>query len=121
MRAGVGAGIVTGLALLIILGWVPVIGALVAGYTMGLHTEDRKDAATMGFVAGAIAAFVLVWVFYSGGTQVFVVSEGPLAGVAGNFFTFIYSLGPLVLIGQTAGLAILGSVLGSESRRRWAR
>lgn len=110
---------IIGLAVLLLIGWVPVVGALVAGYVIGLHTSSKGDAAAAGFVSGALVALIFVWIFFASGSQVFVVSEGPFSGFVGNFFTFTYSLGPFFLITDVVLLTILGSLLGEASRSRW--
>ena len=119
MERGVGLGALVGIVVILLLGWVPLIGPLIAGYIAGLHAKHRNQGAEIGFAIGAVGALIMTWLFYIAPSQVFVITEGPLSGWVGTAFTYYYSLGPLVLISATVIMAIIGGALGgiaSEKR-----
>ncbi len=109
-------GVALGVLLLIGLGWIPVAGAFVAGYVIGMHIKGRRESVTFCFIVGAVSAVILAWLFYVVSTEVFVVTEGPLSGFGGSLFTFFFSLGPIFLIAQTIVFAVLGGYAGSRVR-----
>ncbi len=121
MQGGEKAGLLVGIVILLVLGWVPIIGPLVGGFATGLSCRKRQRGSAYGFVAGSVASLILVWFFYAAGARVFVVTEGPLSGFIGNALTFLYSLGPIFLVVQTVILATLGGTLGAIRRERWSK
>ncbi|MDE1873728.1 MAG: DUF5518 domain-containing protein [Candidatus Micrarchaeota archaeon] len=118
MERGVVLGTAIGLVAIVFLGWVPVVGALVSGYMAGINTSYRKEGIIAGFVVGAIGSLILTWAFFLMPSQVFVVTEGPLSGWVGQFFTKFYTLGPLVLIATTVACSMIGGAIGSLGKKR---
>lgn len=102
--------------LFLALGWIPILGPFIAGYLVGMHLETRRKSLVTGFISSSVSAVILAWIFYVVGSEVFVVTEGPLSGIGGAIFTAFFSFGPAVLIAGIVFFALLGAYLGSRVR-----
>ncbi|MDP7976402.1 MAG: hypothetical protein ACP5T5_01765 [Thermoprotei archaeon] len=101
-------GSVVGFLLIIVIGWVPFIGALIAGFVAGLIARG----AWRGFIAGlgaSLIGFVII-------TLAFALAGGAIAGFVGAFTFGLMGLGISVFLAiiSLAGilLAAIGGALG---------
>ncbi|NEU55212.1 DUF5518 domain-containing protein [Halorussus sp. MSC15.2] len=86
-----------------------VVGGGVAGY---LQRGDLGEGATVGAVAGALAAipaFLFAWVVVG----VFLLGADPFFALSGLFAGFLF----VVVVGYLVGAGALGGALGAYLRR----
>lgn len=55
-----GAGIVVGIVLLVLLGWIPFVGWIVAGFAAGLSSRGALRGVFSGLVSGVVVSAVLI-------------------------------------------------------------
>jgi hypothetical protein len=99
-RGSIGLGAFAGFLLLIFLGFIPILGALIAGFVAGLIARGAGRGAAAGFVAGILGAVIVALLLTVGGAAI-----GELLGLSG--------LGGLVggLVGGAAVLLSLGNAI----------
>jgi hypothetical protein len=99
-KGSIGLGAFVGFLLLIFLGFIPVLGALIAGIVAGLIARGAGRGAAAGFVAGILGAVIVALLLTAGGATI-----GGLFGLA--------SLGGLLggLVGGAAVLLSLGNAI----------
>lgn len=108
-------GIAIGFVLLVFLGWIPIIGALGAGFVAGLIARGVGRGAAAGFIAGVVGGIIAVFVLGALGSILgSSFGMGLLGGAIGA------GIGGLVLLLSVGGAifaAIGGAVGGAISHR----
>ena len=89
-----GAGIVVGLILLILLGWIPFTGWIIAGVVAGLAARGALRGLFSGLIAGVIASAILITVvlFLSVGNINTIFSYFGTSSVVVSIYTAIMHL-----------------------------
>jgi hypothetical protein len=90
----IGLGILVGFILMAVIGWIPVVGALIAGIAAGAIAKGPARGLTAGFVSGIIG-LVILWILFT-----FVGAS--VGGAMGAF------IGGILGIGISGVLAIVG-------------
>ncbi len=120
MKRGFELGVIAGLLLVVLIGWIPVVGPFLAGFVSGLHTKHEREGAAVGFVSGALGSVIIAWMLYIAFVEFFVIGADALSGVVGNVFNVAYSFGPIALIVQITFFATIGGVFGARVREHWS-
>lgn len=113
-RGGIGLGVLAGFLLLIFLGFIPILGALIAGIVAGLIARGAGRGAVAGFVAGIFGSVVLA-IFLSflgaavGGIFGLTGLGGLLGGLVGGSYV-VLSLGSAIV-------CLIGGLIGGALRR----
>lgn len=66
----IGLGALAGFLLLVFLGFIPIVGALIAGFVAGLIARGAGRGAVAGFVAGILRAVILALFLAVGGGRI---------------------------------------------------
>jgi len=112
-----GGSIVGGAAvafvLLIVIGWIPIIGALIAGFVAGVIARGAGRGATAGFIGGIAGGIIAVLVLGAVGTLLGgVIGLGFLGGIIGAGVG-----GALLLLGiGNTVVCIIGGAIGGAIR-----
>ncbi len=77
-KGSIGLGAFAGFLLLVFLGFIPILGALIAGLVSGLIARGAGRGAAAGFLAGIAGAIILTFVLSIGGAAL-----GAIFGQAG--------------------------------------
>jgi len=113
-KGSIGLGIVAGFLLLILLGYIPIFGALMAGFVAGLITRGAGRGAAAGLIAGIGGAVILsIILLVAGATIVSLLGQAGLAvllkGSTGGIITLL-ALGNAVV-------CLVGGLIGGALRR----
>jgi hypothetical protein len=105
-RGGMGLGVFVGFLLMLLIGWVPVLGPLLAGVVAGILAQGGVGkGALAGFLSGVMAAIILglLVAFWS------LVKLGPLEAILGGLATFWVAL---ILSAGAALFGLIGGIIG---------
>jgi hypothetical protein len=105
-RGGMGLGVFVGFLLMLLIGWIPVLGPLLAGVVAGILAQGGVGkGALAGFLSGILAAIILgsLVAFYG------LVKLGPMAALLGGLATFTAAL---LLSAGAAFFGLIGGIIG---------
>jgi uncharacterized membrane protein YeaQ/YmgE (transglycosylase-associated protein family) len=105
----IGLGVLAGFLLLTLLGFIPIIGALVAGLVAGLIARGACRGALAGFIAGILGSVVLTFLLTAFG--------GALGGILGGLFGGLIGSTVILLTLGSAILCLIGGLIGGALRR----
>lgn len=110
LKGSIGVGSVVGFLLLIILGWIPILGAIIAGLVAGLIARGALRGLAAGFISGIIGAVIIAILFSFIG--------GLIAGAIGSAIGF--GVGGLLILLSVGGaiLSGIGGLIGGLLRHR---
>jgi uncharacterized membrane protein YjgN (DUF898 family) len=94
-----GAGIAVGIVLLVLLGWIPFVGWIIAGFAAGLSSRGALRGVFSGLISGVVVSAVLISVI--------------LFLSVGNINTIFGYLGNSYLVSSIKGLVMHLEVYGS--------
>jgi uncharacterized membrane protein YeaQ/YmgE (transglycosylase-associated protein family) len=105
---GIGTGIAAGIALMIIFGWIPIIGPITAGMVAGILTKDDAGrGALAGFLSGVIGATI---------ESVLLTTLG--FAFLGSLGAFIGGLASLTALISLPLFGLIGGLIGGVMVRR---
>jgi hypothetical protein len=109
-NGSIGAGVMIGFFLLLILGWIPIIGALIAGIVAGAVARGAGRGLVAGFISGIIGVGIIVILL----TGVLSFLGGVIGGLIG------ISVGTVLILLSIGGavVAMIGGLIGGALRRR---
>jgi len=110
----IGLGAFVGFLLLIFLGFIPILGALIAGVVAGLIARGAGRGAAAGFVAGILGAVVVALLLTVGGAAIGGIFG--LAGLGGLLGGLVGGAGVLLSLGN-AIVCLIGGLIGGALRR----
>jgi hypothetical protein len=113
-RGSIGLGAFVGFLLLIFLGFIPILGALIAGLVAGLIARGAGRGAAAGFVAGIVGAVVVALLLTVGGAAIGGLFG--LAGLGGLLGGLVGGAGVLLSLGN-AIVCLIGGLIGGALRR----
>ena len=94
---GLGSGTLVGFIVMIILGWIPIFGPLIAGFAAGLVAGGGAGrGATAGFLAGILGGIIIGTVITFLGVA-FLGPIGALLGIFAGFIAIVLSLGGAII------------------------
>lgn len=105
-RGGTGLAVFVGFLLMLLIGWIPILGPLLAGIVAGILAQGGVgDGALAGFLSGIMGAIILgiLVAFYE------FVKIGPMASLLGGLATFVVAL--LLSVGA-ALFGLIGGIIG---------
>ena len=105
----IGLGVLAGFLLLTLLGFIPIIGALVAGLVAGLIARGAGRGALAGFIAGILGSVVLTFLLTAFGGALGGILGGLFGGLVGSIFILL-TLGSAIL-------CLIGGLIGGALRR----
>lgn len=113
MSGSIGAGVVVGFFLLLIIGWIPIIGALISGIAAGATARGALRGMATGFIAGIIGAIAIGILLTTVGTSI----GGIIGGIIGM------GIGTVLLLLSIGGaiLSMMGGFIGGALRSRTPR
>src|ERR1700733_9921454 len=101
-QGNMGLGVVVGFILMIFLGWIPVIGALIAGFAAGgIAKGGAKRGLIAGFLSGIVGLILLTIIFtvLGGATHVpFGELLGGIIGTGVSAFLLVIDFGGIILV-----------------------
>jgi hypothetical protein len=105
-RGGMGLGVLVGFLLMLLIGWIPVLGPLLAGVVAGILAQGGVgEGALAGFLSGIMAAIILGLLVTLWG----LVNFGPLEALLGGLATFWVAL---LLSAGAALFGLIGGIIG---------
>jgi hypothetical protein len=104
-RGGMGLGVFVGFLLMLLIGWIPVLGPLLAGIVAGILAGGVGKGALAGFLSGIMAAIILGLLVAFWG----LVKFGPLEALLGGLATFWVAL---LLSAGAALFGLIGGIIG---------
>jgi hypothetical protein len=113
-RGSIGLGAFVGFLLLVFLGFIPILGALIAGLVAGLIARGAGRGAAAGFVAGILGAVVIALLLTVGGATIGGLFG--LAGLGGLLGGLVGGAGVLLSLGN-AIVCLIGGLIGGALRR----
>ncbi len=113
-----GLGVVAGFLLMAVIGWIPIIGALIAGIVAGAIARGAGRGLLAGFLSGVIGLIILA-VFFSilgaaaGGAFGTMIAA---IGIGASVFLGIIEIGGIILV--TIGGLIGGALRSRETTQK---
>jgi hypothetical protein len=105
-RGGMGLGVFSGFLLMLLIGWIPVLGPLLAGMVAGILANGGVGrGAFAGFLSGIMAAIILTLLVTLWG----LLELGPLEALLGGLTTFWVAL---ILSAGAALFGLVGGIIG---------
>jgi hypothetical protein len=106
-RGGIGLAVFVGFLLMLLIGWIPVLGPLLAGIVAGILAQGGVgDGALAGFLSGIMAAILIGLLVILWGI---VNNFGPLESLLGGLATFWVAL---LLSAGAALFGLIGGIIG---------
>jgi len=116
-RGSIGLGVLAGFLLLTLLGFIPIVGALIAGLVAGLVARGAGRGALAGFIAGILGSVVLTFLLTAFGGALGGILGGLFGGLVGGIFGgLIGSIFILLTLGS-AIVCLIGGLIGGALRR----
>lgn len=109
-----GLGVITGFIAMVIIGWIPVVGAFIAGIIAGAIAKGSGRGMMAGFLSGIFGLVLLAFLFTALGGS---IGGGIGALVGGLFGIGVSSLLGLISIGGIILVTIGGLIGGSLEPR----
>lgn len=109
-RGGMGLGVAVGFLLMILIGWIPILGPLLAGIVAGILARGGVGAGALaGFLSGIMAAIILGLLATFWGLTELGLIESLLGGLATFWAALLLSAGAALfgLIGGIIGGAMV--------------
>ena len=104
-EGSLGLGVIVGIILIVIIGWVPILGALIAGMVAGAIARGPARGLVAGFVAGLIGLLALAFLFTYSGGAVWTIFKNVLLGFNISITLAVLEASGLILIS-------LGGIVG---------
>ncbi|MDE1828349.1 MAG: DUF5518 domain-containing protein [Candidatus Micrarchaeota archaeon] len=108
------AGAIVGVVFMILMGWLPFIGPIVAGFISGISIRTPRSGLKLGIIVGAIGSiltnFVLKSVFDS--ITISITAKNSFGMLVSNGFSISQTLNPLLLVAVSLVFAAIGGAIG---------
>jgi len=114
----IGLGIIAGFLLLTLLGFIPIVGALIAGLVAGLIARGAGRGAFAGFIAGILGSVVLTFLLTTFGGALGGILGGLFGGLVGGIFGGLIGSIFILLTLASAIICLIGGLIGGALRRR---
>ncbi len=113
-RGSLGLGVVAGFLLMAIIGWIPIIGALIAGIIAGAIARGAGRGLIAGFLSGVIGLIILALVFSLFGVAIGGVLGAIISGAIG------IGISTILLVIEIGGIILvtIGGLIGGALRSR---
>ena len=104
-----------GTLLMVLLGWVPIVGAFVSGFVAGAIVKTKWSGFYISIAAGAIGAGILYYLWnYTTAVLLRAIQAGAYGPGIAHVESFMLSLGPAVVYPVAFAVVVLGGVLGGS-------
>jgi hypothetical protein len=104
-------GIVVAFVILVVIGWIPLLGAAIAGFVAGMIARGAGRGAMAGFVAGITGGVIAVFILGAIGTL--LAGAVGLAFIGGMIGTGIGVIFLLLSLGNAVVCAVAGAIGGA--------
>ncbi len=106
-HGNIGLGFLVGIFLIIVIGWIPILGAFVAGLAGGWIARGGRRGLAVGFVAGLVGLILITTLLAGLGAALY----GHIGEIIGGVVGVVLSAGSLFM-------ASLGGLVGGLANRR---
>jgi hypothetical protein len=112
-KVSVVAGALAGAVLLILTGWIPVIGALISGMVAGGITKGLFRGLIAGFLAGVVGFVIVTYLF----SDISLMLDGIIGAASGSGTAELIAMLEFLTVPFASLGGLIGGVVGSMKQK----
>ncbi|MDE1869525.1 MAG: hypothetical protein KGH71_00880 [Candidatus Micrarchaeota archaeon] len=103
-----------GVIFMLLMGWLPLLGPIVAGFISGISIRSARGGLRLGVIVGAVGAILANFVFESlfDSITISISGNNGLGGAISSWFSASQTLNPLALVLIAIIFAGIGGAVG---------